>query len=104
MRILSLALILALLAAAPAAARTKTVKVGDNFFKAKSVTVSKGATVKWRWVGSDRHNVTVRSGPRRFHSALKRSGTFERKMRKRGTYKIVCTVHAPDMRMTLRVT
>jgi hypothetical protein len=26
-----------------------------------------------------------------------------RKMRKRGTYKIVCSIHAPDMAMTLRV-
>jgi len=104
MRILFLALILTLLAAAPAAARTKSVKVGDNFFKPKSVSVSKGTTVKWKWVGSDAHNVTVRRGPRIFRSALKSSGTFQRKMRRRGTYKIVCTVHAPDMRMTLRVT
>jgi hypothetical protein len=26
-----------------------------------------------------------------------------KKLRKVGTYKIVCTIHAPDMRMTLKV-
>jgi plastocyanin len=102
MRILPLALIITLLAATPAAART--VKVRDDSFKPKTVTVSKGTTVTWKWVGSHSHNVTVTKGPVRFHSALKSSGTFKRKMKKRGTYKIICTIHQPDMRMTLKVT
>jgi plastocyanin len=104
MRIFPLALIIALLAAAPAMATTKTVKVGDNFFKAKTVKVHKGTTVKWNWIGSHQHNVTVTSGPSHFQSSTKRSGSFKRKMKKRGTYKIICTIHAPGMRMTLKVT
>jgi plastocyanin len=47
--------------------------------------------------------VVVQRGPATFQSKLKRSGSFSRKMRKRGTYKIVCSIHAPDMAMTLRV-
>jgi plastocyanin len=103
MRILLLALILTLVAAAPAAARTKTVKVGDDFFKPKTLSVSKGTTVKWTWTGRDSHNVTVTKGPSSFRSSLKRSGTFKHKMSRRGTYKIICTIHAPDMRMTINV-
>ena len=107
MRIPLLALILALLAAAPAAAATRNVKVGDDYYvragSPPTVTVARGATVKWNWAGSRQHNVVVRSGPASFQSALKRSGSYSRKMRRRGTYKIVCSIHQPDMAMTLRV-
>ena len=108
MRIVPLAVILALVLAAPAAAATKNVKVGDDFFvrsdKPHTVTVAKGTTVKWNWKGSDQHNVVVKKGPKKFQSALKTKGSFQRKLKKRGTYKIICSIHAPEMRMTLRVT
>jgi plastocyanin len=102
MRKLPLVLILApLVAAAPAAAATRNVKIGDG--SPPTVTVSKGTTVRWNWRGSRQHNVLVRSGPVGFQSALKRSGSFKRKMRRKGTYKIVCSIHQPDMAMTLKV-
>jgi plastocyanin len=104
MRTLTLALVLALLGAAPAAAKTKSIKIGDDFFKPKSVTVAKGTIVKWSWTGSHQHNVVVQKGPRHFQSDLQRSGSFARKLKKRGTYKIICSIHAPDMHMTIRVT
>jgi plastocyanin len=104
MRTLTLALVLALLGAAPAAAKTKSIKIGDDFFKPKSVTVAKGTIVKWSWTGSHQHNVVVQKGPRHFRSDLQRSGSFARKLKKRGTYKIICSIHAPDMHMTIRVT
>jgi plastocyanin len=107
MRTLPLALIVFLLAVAPAAAATRNVKVGDDYFvrpgSPPTVTVAKGTTVKWNWRGNRQHNVTVQSGPRHFQSALKRSGSFKRKMKVRGTYRIICTIHAPDMRMKLVV-
>jgi plastocyanin len=103
MRTLLIAFILTLVAAAPAAAKTKSVKIGDDFFKPKTVTVSKGTTVKWNWTGSRKHNVLVQKGPRHFQSALKSSGSFSRKLKKRGTYKIICSIHAPDMHMTIHV-
>jgi plastocyanin len=85
----------------------RTVKVGDNYYLRKgappTVTVSKGTRVTWRWVGDEFHNVTVSSGPAKFRSDLKTSGRFSRKLRRRGTYKILCSVHSPDMRMTIRV-
>ena len=108
MRTLPLVLIVVLLAAAaPASAATRNVKIGDDYFvragSAPTVSVSKGTTVQWNWRGRRSHNVLVRSGPVTFQSAVKRSGSFSRKMRRRGTYKIVCSIHAPDMAMTLRV-
>jgi plastocyanin len=100
-------LVLALVLAAPAAGATKNVKVGDDYFVRKgsppTVTVVKGTTVKWNWRGSRQHNVVVTSGPARFQSALKRSGSYSKKMKRAGTYKIVCSIHAPDMAMTLKV-
>jgi plastocyanin len=92
---------------APAGAKTKNVKVGDDFFVRDSgvptVTVKKGTTVKWNWKGSDQHNVVVQKGPASFQSRLKTKGTFKKKMKKKGTYTIICNIHAPDMRMKLKV-
>jgi plastocyanin len=108
MRILPLVLIAALLAAAaPAAAATRNVRVDDDYFVRSGspprVAVFKGTWVKWNWRGSRQHNVVVQSGPVRFRSELKRSGSFSRKMRRVGTYRIVCSIHQPDMAMTLKV-
>ena len=108
MRILPLVLIAALLvAAAPAAAATRNVKIGDDYYvragSPPTVNVFRGTTVRWNWRGSRQHNVVAQSGPSSFQSALKRSGSYSRKMRRVGTYKIVCSIHQPDMAMTLKV-
>jgi plastocyanin len=96
-----------LVGVSPAAAKPRNVKVGDDFFVRKgsvpTVTVKKGKTVKWRWTGQDQHNVVVQKGPTSFQSALKTKGTFKKKMTKKGTYTIICNIHAPDMRMKLKV-
>src|SRR6201747_1929990 len=89
--------------AIPALAATKSVQVKDNKFVAKSITVSKGTTVKWVWKGKAPHNVTVTKGPARFHSSTKTSGSFSKKLTKAGTYTILCTIHAPGMKMTVKV-
>ena len=109
MRKLAIAVVVAAcsgpLAAQALAART--IAVGDDYYvregSAPTVTVRKGAKVTWRWVGRDMHNVAVARGPVRFNSSFKRSGTYSRTMRRAGTYRIICTIHQPEMRMTLRV-
>jgi plastocyanin len=89
----------------PAAAKTKNIKVGDDYFVRNSgtptVTVKKGTTVKWNFKGRDAHNV-VGSGPASFQSPVKSSGSYKRKMKKKGTYRIVCSIHA-GMDMKLKV-
>jgi plastocyanin len=101
------ALLGTLLVAGTALSKTKSVEVDDDYFvregAPRTVTVDKGDKVKWEWEGENPHNVTVKKGPVKFHSADKTSGTYAKKLRKVGTYKIVCTIHAPDMRMTLKV-
>lgn len=82
---------------------TKSVGVKDDFFTKSTLTVKKGTRVKWKWQGDSPHNVTVTSGPKKFRSSTKSSGSYKKKMRKKGTYSILCTVHAPDMKMTLKV-
>ena len=101
------ALLGALLVAGPALSKRKTVEVDDDYFVREgsppTVTVKRGDTVVWKWEGSNPHNVTVTKGPVKFKSRTKSSGTYRKKLTRRGTYKIVCTIHAPDMRMTLKV-
>jgi plastocyanin len=87
-----------------AKSKTRTVSVKDNFFSPKKVTVKKGTKVKWTWKGSAPHNVTVQSGPVKFASPTKSSGSFSKTLSKKGTYTVVCTIHLPDMKMTIKVT
>jgi plastocyanin len=103
-KLICLALALALLGMLPASvgAATKSVRVGDNFFSPRSVTISKGSTIRWRWVGSSRHNVVATRGAS-FRSTTKRTGTYSRTFRRRGTVRYVCTVHPASMRGTITV-
>jgi plastocyanin len=89
--------------AIPALAATKSVQVKDNKFVASSLTVSKGTTVKWVWKGKAPHNVTVTKGPAKFKSTTQVKGSFSKKLTKKGTYTILCTIHAPGMKMTVKV-
>ena len=110
-KVLLLALLTAvagtLAVAVPALSKTKSVEVDDDYFvhegKPRTVTVHQGDKAEWEWEGKNLHNVTVKKGPVKFHSKDKTKGSFEKRMRTVGTYKIVCTFHAPGMRMTLKV-
>jgi plastocyanin len=89
--------------AIPALAATTTVQVKDNKFAPTSITVKKGTTVKWVWKGKAPHNVTVSKGPAKFRSTTQVKGSYSKKLTKAGTYTILCTIHAPGMKMTLKV-
>jgi plastocyanin len=109
-KLLTVALVVAVAAAVmaiPALAATKSVKVGDNYFvhagKAPILKVKRGTTVRWVWSGHAPHNVRVVSGPARFGSAVMTRGSFSKRLTKKGTYKLVCTIHQPSMAMTVKV-
>ena len=92
-------------ATAPSATR---VKVGDNYFVRSSgvptVTVAKGTKVRWAFSGESPHNVKAIAGPSRFGSQTMSEGSYTKKLRKRGTYTLICTVHGgDDQKMTLVV-
>ena len=86
-----------------AATTTKTVLVKDDFFSPKKLTISKGSKVTWVWKGKERHNVAVANGPSTFRAGTRKTGKFSHTFSKRGKYFIVCTIHAPDMHMTVKV-
>lgn len=88
------------------AAATKTVKVADNFYSPKKLTVAKNTTIKWKWSNrnADSHDVFLNKGPKgveRFQSPPAATFfSYKRKLKKAGTYKILCTFHE---NMTMRV-
>jgi plastocyanin len=92
--------------AAPSLSAGKSVEIGDNYFVrdagGATVTIKKGQTLTWKWTGKHPHNVTVKSGPQKFHSATQTKGTFSHKFTKAGTYSIVCTIHVMQG-MTMKV-
>jgi len=102
-----------LVGAAPApvlAAAKKTIKLGDNYYSSKSLTVSRGTTVTWQWPGFDEagdvHDIKLKSGPKgvkKFQSeAASTDYAFKRKLTVPGTYKIMCSLHE-EMTMTVKV-
>ena len=70
-----------------------------------TVKVKKGKVVKWVWEGTRQHNIVTINGPgnAKIECGLRRSGSCERKPPKVGKYTLQCSIHAPDMEMTLRV-
>ena len=102
-KLLLAGLVVALLAVAgtQALAATRSIRVGNNFFGPRTVTIHRGTRLTWRFHGS-LHNVTVRRGPQHFRSGNRKHGSFSHRFTRRGTYRIVCTIH-PGMRMTVKV-
>ena len=87
--------------------RTSVVSIYDNaFFRSRdrpTVRLRAGGVLTFKWASQQSHQVTVRSGPIAVVSPAKAAGVYSARMRKRGTYEFVCSIHAPGMRMTARV-
>ena len=80
------------------------VQVGDDFFDPTSVSIAKGAKVTFKWIGTDKHNVTKKKGPGGSFSSDTTDQTgfkYKHKFKKAGTYKLICTVHE-DMKMKVK--
>lgn len=103
-KILALAAVALTVLAVPALAATKTVKIRDNAYSVKALTISKGSSVKWVWSGKNKHNVYQIGGPGHFHSPThKGSGTFTHRFTTKGTYTFQCTYHAKqNMKVTVK--
>jgi plastocyanin len=98
---LVVALALAALGATYALASTKTITAHDNFYSKSSITIRKGDRVNWRWSNtSNRHNVFLKG---HFKSKSGHSGNFTARFTKRGTYRIICTLHPVQMTMKVIV-
>lgn len=80
---------------------TKRVQVKDYAFAPTRLVIARNTRVVFAFSG-EAHNVVTTSGPVKFRSPTKTSGTYVRVFAKAGTYKLVCTIH-PNMRQTIIV-
>jgi plastocyanin len=85
----------------------KSVKVSDDVFSPKKLTVPVNSTIKWKWSSSnsDTHDVYLSKRPKgvkRFHSDPAATDySYKRKLAKKGTYTLICTFHE---NMTQKIT
>ena len=109
LRLITAALMAASLAVGTtvAFAGTKTIKIGDNWFVSPTknnttVKISKNSRIKWKWSGSDEHNVRLKSAPSgvtksKFTISERSTGTKRTsKLTKPGLYKFICSIHDYD--------
>jgi plastocyanin len=90
------------------AAATRTVELGDNFFKPKTMTVKKGTVLRFVWGPNNQgtsveHNVTGVKGNTFAPTpdTTRPAKPFRKRITK--TTSIVCTIHATTMKLTVKV-
>jgi plastocyanin len=89
-------------------AATRTITLGDNFFKPKAITIRKGTILKFNW-GPDNtgteveHNVTGVKGNK--FDSTEDTTRPSRPFRKRFTRNslVVCTIHPTTMKLRVTV-
>jgi plastocyanin len=67
------------------------VSIVDDAFRPRTLAVSRGRPVTWRWQGRRRHDVWFARGPARCRP--RRSGSCTRRFRQVGRYEYFCTLH-----------
>lgn len=107
-----IALVVAVLAAAMLAspagalAGTAKVKVGNDYFRPGTLKVKPKTKVKFKWKGGAMHNVTYKRGPGKpfaSKTTKKKGVNFKKTFRKKGKYKLYCTLHPSTMKMKVKV-
>jgi plastocyanin len=89
-------------------AATRTITLGDNFFKPKAITIRKGTILKFNW-GPDNtgteveHNVTGVKGNK--FDSTEDTMRPDRPFRKRFTRNslVVCTIHPTTMKLKVTI-
>jgi plastocyanin len=89
-------------------ASTRTIQLGDNFFKPKSITVRKGTTLKFIWGAGNQgtaveHNVTAVRGNKftNGEDTMRPDSPYKHKVTK--STLIVCTIHSTTMKLSVKV-
>jgi hypothetical protein len=81
-----------------------TIRVAGFSFGRRNVSVPRGAKLTWRFGDPELHDVTVADGPLGFSSPHLNDGRrFAQRLRRRGTYKLFCSLHPVAMTATVRV-
>jgi plastocyanin len=79
------------------------VRVRNARFSPRRLSVPSGASVRWRFSDPVEHDVTLASGPRGFASYYTRRGTYRKRLRVPGQYRIFCSLHPVTMSQTIEV-
>jgi plastocyanin len=87
--------------ATSSAAHVHKVKLGDDYFAPKRLTVPPKAKIVFVWKGKHLHNVKA-TGAARFKTAFKKTGKVSKTLRKKGTVRLLCELH-PKMKMSIKV-
>jgi plastocyanin len=89
-------------------AATKTITLGDNFFKPKTITIKKGTILKFNWGTNNsgtevEHNVTGVSGNKfpGTEDTAKPDKPFKKRFTKSSL--VVCTIHSTTMKLKVKV-
>jgi plastocyanin len=106
---------MAALAAIPASAGKaeppkKTVKLGDYYMTPEKLTVPRKTQVVWKWptVAGDSHDVkltkTRPKGVKGWQSEIAVSNfTYKKRLKVKGKYVVICSLHPNSMRQTIIV-
>jgi plastocyanin len=81
----------------PVARNIRSTYVGDYLFGNQRVSIRRGTTFTWRFVGSDQHDVTLASGPVGFASPSLQRGSYSHRFTRPGTYRLFCSLHPTRM-------
>ena len=73
---------------------TKVVRTRNFFFKAKTITIDKGDSVRWTNPTGVTHTTTRTTNPATWDRSLDPGESFTRKFNKKGTFTYRCRIHA----------
>jgi hypothetical protein len=89
-------------------AATRTIELGDNFFKPKSITIRKNTILRFVWGPNnqgtnDFHNVAGVRGNRfaATEDTMRPARPFRKRFTKNST--VVCTIHSTTMILRVRI-
>jgi plastocyanin len=75
----------------------KSTIVGDFKYGSERVSIKRGTTFTWRFLGQFQHDVTVVGGPEGFSAPWSLTGIFTHRFTKPGTYRLFCSLHPAKM-------
>jgi plastocyanin len=84
-------------------ARVRGTWVGDYAYGAQRVSIRRGTTFTWRFVGQVAHDVTLASGPAGFASPSLDRGTYRHRFTRPGVYRLFCSLHPARMTQVVTV-
>ncbi|MGH2997489.1 MAG: cupredoxin domain-containing protein, partial [Gaiellaceae bacterium] len=77
--------------------------VGDFRYGHERVSLRRGTTFSWRFIGATQHDVTLVSGPEGFSAPWTLAGTFRFRFSRPGTYQLFCSLHPARMSQVVTV-